>query len=323
MHSRTILSSVTLACALVLTGWASSAAAQSSCEKNEDCETGYFCIKGASSPGCDAGPGSECTPQDATVDEVGYCEKGPTQCTKDEECGEYLTCSRSDSGVCWTGPEGEGCSEPDPDAPSYCGYTMASCEVSEDCPREFECVESTLQPDCLDCEATTVRECQPRTITCENSAECPSDWSCFFNSSSGGGDCAAPAPRDPGAPDSGNGSGSSDVPESPVDDGALQPDCTPAPVQTVGQCLPNQLAEFVGWDSRGDAETSNGAPGGAPLPPTSKGPTNDANESSSSAESDSGGCSVAALGASSGSWMTSLLWLAPLALGITRRRRAR
>ncbi len=323
MHSRTILSSVALACALAFTGWASSAAAQSSCSKNEECETGYHCVKGASSPGCDAGPDSECTPQDAVLDEVGYCEKAPVPCTNDEQCGEYLTCESSNSGVCWSGPDGEGCSEPDPDAPKYCGFTTASCTNDDDCPREFECVEQTYDVGCFDCEPTTVRACQPRTITCEESSECPSDWSCFF-SSSGGGDCAGPAPLEPTLPDSGSGS-SSDVPERPVDDGTLPPDCTPAPVETVGHCLPNELGEFIsGSGSRGDAEVSEGAPGGASQPPTSKGPTNDANASSSSGESDSGGCSVApALGASSGSWMTSLLWLTPLAFGMTRRRRTR
>ncbi len=339
-QSRPLLSLLALTGFVAMTGFSHSAMAQSSCSANSDCEAGYECIKGISVPGCDPTAPDGCPPSEPVESEFGTCEKAPVECQADADCGEYLTCQVSNDGVCWTGPEGSGCTEPDPDAPKYCGFEVKTCSTDSDCPREFTCEEiatdcgCTFKGDCSACETGATHQCQPRQIECETDSECPSDWVCQ-QFTTGGSDCAvtepAPAPTEPA--DGGGTDGSAPAPTPggtttdgsepvPVEEDGSEPvtDCTPTPPVTSGLCVPAELGE-IGFasDSGTNSETSGdsgAAPPGAPQDPIDK----DAGKPKGKV-GDDGGCSVApALGASSGSWLSALVLLAPLAARIRRRR---
>ncbi len=336
IQSRPKFAFLALSGFVVVAGWSASAFAQSTCSTNADCDAGYECIKGVSTPGCDPSAG-ECGPSEPVEAEYGSCQKAPVECQTDADCGEYLTCQASTGDTaCWTGPEGSGCDEPDPNATKYCDFKVETCTVDSDCPREFKCVASEIQ-ECTDvgcdkddfdcqsssCETTTTYQCQPPQIECATDTECPSDWICMqFTDTS---ESCVPAPADSGgtagAP-TGTGTGTTDGSEpAPAPDERAEGSsgCVEESI-TRSLCIPAELKDVaIGSDSdSAGGVTSNGesATPGAPNPI-------DKSADKPKAKDADGGCSVApALGASSGSWLSGLLLLAPLAARIGRRRRA-
>jgi hypothetical protein len=268
------------------------AAFAADCNDDADCGEGFYCAKGASSPGCD--PSGDCPAPDVVEEGVGTCEAAPVTCDSDADCGEYLSCQASADGVCWADTDGQsGCTEPDPNAPKYCAVASTACSTDADCPREFECVTydspcpgvpcADNDPDCKACEPSTSQVCQPKQIECASDGDCPADWSCASVYSGGGGsDVAEPAPGEPRP--------AAAMPES--DDtttGSEQRFCFPdawgGPVYATGDGAP-----VAGNDSSAESD-SRGAP---------------------SSSSGSGGCSLTAAGvATGGSWSLMLLGLAP------------
>jgi hypothetical protein len=222
-------------------------------------------------------------------EEFGACVELPAPCATDDDCGEYLSCQSSDLGECWESSDGEsGCTEPDPDAASYCAPAIVACETDDECPRDFECAPSEVCPAiaCTDgdeceqpvCEASA-GECLPKEIECEDDSSCPTDWSCVDTVDY---DCS--------------GGGSSDVDDPGTDGDPPEPDllipeemCTEMPA--TGHCQPDA------WDGGfygGFGEVSADAGTGDDLSrDESEEATGDDDDGSSS---DSGGCTVASHG---------------------------
>lgn len=347
-HSpRSLLSWVALGGILAASSWASPARA-AECSSDADCATGYECIKGMSSPGCNPSEnGGQCPDPTPVEDAIGTCERAPVECTNDAgACPEYLSCLESQDGVCWMSSDGStGCSEPDPNAPKYCGFQQTTCATAQDCPREFECVESTFTAcplidcaegtECPPCEPQTQKQCQPRQIECDDDDACPSGWSCFAvtqtTCSTDGGTEEVPPTPDGSGTGSGTGTGKGGTtedkplpPDEPTVDDPVAPEDTCETVEVAKYCAPQALLELgygYGSDSDGEFVLESGAgtageddnAAGAPGPKDADGPNEKA---------DDGGCSVAPVLGGGGSLLAPLMLLAPLAARIGRRRRA-
>ncbi len=314
-HSpRAYLSLLAMGGALAVSTWAPRAAA-ADCTSDADCEAGYECIKGMSSPGCDSS--GECPEPTPVEEEVGSCELAPVECSTSDDCPEYLTCADSQELSCWSDSNGNtGCEEPDPNAPKYCSFREMTCATNDDCPREFECVEHESYGcpavDCVEgeecndtCEPTLEKECQPKKIDCSGGAACPSGWSCITVTT--GSDCAEPAPAPGGTTD----------PDAPADSGTA-PDggCESFAPTSESFCAPDILVEHgYASDSGGSAENDAGGDstsGGAPKPEEPKSPGGKA--------TDDGGCSVAPVLGGSSSIFAPLMLLVPFAARLRRRR---
>lgn len=306
------------------------------CANDADCGSGYSCVKSMSTSGCD--PGAASCDAEVTEAEFGSCEKLPEECETDEDCGEYLGCASSDSGVCWQDSDGtSGCSEPDPDAPKYCAPAAFECETDDDCPRSFECMvrENCVTNDCpegANCEQAACEpsegQCVPKEIDCESESDCPTDWSCeartiFSCSGSGGGTEPAPAPEpDPNPyPD----------PQTDIDDGdgsvappdGMIPEDTCTKVETVGACQPPGW-EDLGWD---DALGDGGGTTKGEVEGPQDGGSGDEDgvgqaASGDESSSDAGGCSVTTTRSGS-SGLLGLLFVLAAPFVFLRRRYAR
>lgn len=278
---------------LAALAWSASAAA-TVCTEDSDCAEGYFCAKGASSPGCDAsGP---CPEPDIVEEEAGTCEAAPVPCETNADCGEYLSCVSSSDGVCWITADGDtGCEDTDPNAPKYCALAAIECSTDADCPRDFECVErggACPEIACVDgddqcppCEPAKYKACQPKVIECEKNEDCPAEWSCSSIQT-----------------------GDEPVSDGATDVGSPQPFSSPPDQSTVArQCFPDAWGG-TGFASDANRDVTHQEDSGA-------GP----GESASSSSSSSGGCSMTPGVVGATPWLASLLLLVPFA---RRRRRA-
>lgn len=319
--------------------------------------------KGAGSD--DAGDSGEPRPLppecDTTVheEEIGRCVVPPTPCSEDSECGEYERCNLVSGGsTCGVSEDGasDGSSEdgsPPPgdcqeapesaSATGTCGPGNFACEVSEDCPREFECVVTSGGGDdgcaCVtepcDCgsSAEERKSCVPKTVECDSDAECPDDWACqgtesvTCSGSGGSSDGSTDGGSDPseGVPtptsddggvsdDSGDGSsdGSSDGP--PPD---RTTECTT--VKRKGACLPKAWSSYGASQGAGEPREDGELNGGDDLssnegddgtPPPDKdgndpGQGSPVSQDGEGAAEESGDASVSKGGCSVGPRMTS------------------
>lgn len=283
--------------------WSGAAVAEDvsdQCTEDTDCAEGYFCAKGASSPGCDAV--GECPEPDVVEEEFGSCELAPVSCTSDADCDEYLSCVDVGTSNCTVSSDGtSSCDDGAPDAVMQCSVATIECRVDADCPREFECVSHAAPcpaidcaedaPDCKPCEPNTRQVCQPKQIACVDDDDCPSDWSCAYVSEGGGGDVAEPAPIEPQPTEP--------APEPAMDLPGTRTSSEDGPPN--GACYPNALG--------GDGYVTEDEAGGAAEPGSAEDSASGGPETSSG-----GGCSVGAVGASGAAgWLMTLLLVAPLA----------
>ncbi len=241
------------ACALALTLWAGTAAAQQNCEESSDCPDGQFCAVSVSIA-CPGGPDGA-DEQDCVETREGVCEAVPdgiVQCEEQADCPEYLTCLAPplDSGCVATrdDPDGEDCEPeaPAPDARKFCVFVPAPCMADADCPDAFSCEPADCDAPVIGCEgedcpdpeedpcAGEPGQCLPTPVVCQDDAMCPDEWVCVAleRSRCDEGDSASSSGSTGSAPSSGDGAGAppeGDPPPQGEPDEDPVPEPDPAP----------------------------------------------------------------------------------------------
>jgi hypothetical protein len=183
-------------CALAAAWVGANPVAAQVCTSDADCEDGFACEKGASTPGCDPS-GGPCADAGVTIAEMGYCEPKPIVCETALDCPEGLACeSGGDTGTCTSSRDGGTTCEPDEPSAKQCVYAPTECTSDDDCDADYACtVLATTQecsgggPACAPgescpdptpdmCTTRELKSCFPKRVDCRVDGDCNGDWNC-------------------------------------------------------------------------------------------------------------------------------------------------
>lgn len=219
------------------------------------CPPGGACPEPAPPPPCDNTEYRQCTP------------RTELPCEQSSDCGEGYDCLPAVVCSCSGSPTPGGAPQPSGGADATGGGTSGAPGAAPYPP------DAPASPDDCTCAPSDVSYCQPQTIACENNDDCPTDWNCIqspgscWGDSDGNSGCSegssqcyppsapgggpnptSPSPGAPGNSEGDNSGGSSDprpqLPPSP------EPELPAGP--GVGEEAP----------PRGDNSRDNGSVGG-------------------------------------------------------------
>lgn len=239
------------------------------CERDEQCEPGYFCDDGT----CEPVPDPECE-QDEDCGDGRLCREGgcvdgppPPGCESDGDCRGDEHCDAS-SGECLPGARcvrDNDCPETALCLGRLCSEPLAPCRTDRDCPEATICEEAACVHEPIpcetdrDCPADTICEagnCLPGVPPCATDRDCPEGTVCE------GGECIPEGPECREDTDCGGGEicdAGVCRPDLPPPECADDGDCDPGEVCVEGLCHPSDPGCVEDIDCEGDEICRDGA----------------------------------------------------------------